>query len=123
MCMEWIEPRAISDSCSQVCIVHKIVSCEYYLFNFNMGPFYVEWVEPRAVISAVKCALYIKLSFLCMHTGHKPPSCYLGDSHKKDPYINGGVSPVSRESYYGSFFMYRVPGAFLSDGVQLLSMY
>ena len=27
-----------------------------------MGHFYVEWVEPRAVISAVKCALYIKLS-------------------------------------------------------------
>ena len=27
-----------------------------------MGPFYVEWVESRVVISAVKYALYIKLS-------------------------------------------------------------
>ena len=34
-----------------------------YLFNLIMGLFYVEWVESRVVISAVKYALYIKLSF------------------------------------------------------------
>ena len=41
-----------------------------------MGPFYVEWVEPRAVISAVKCALYIKLShmeFLCTESYYGTP--------------------------------------------------
>ena len=41
----------------QVCIVHKIVS-----FTLLWVLFYVEWVKPRAMISAVKCALYIKLS-------------------------------------------------------------
>ena len=69
------------------------------LFNLIMGPFYVyvEWVEPRAVISAVKCTLYIKLS---RRPGVSPRGPAYGIYFGYFPDISVWQQPCSRAAMY-----------------------